>query len=276
MSVGSVVIEDGVEVLYRYKYLPFNDNGLKMVTEGTLKFTCPLEFNDPFDCIPAYDPESIEKLGITRPDLLKKAGAALGMTPAQRIQKRSMLLQNVKNAVESGAFAKDMAKNVSIFCVSRTPCHTLMWSHYANCHKGFVVELKIAMNAPSELVEFVLPQEVNYKSNRPVLDWGRRVDEEDLINCYFTKSIDWEYEQEERVINPGQVAGIYSYSRENFLNSVIAGANIDNSDYKILRRVLSEASNEISREIPLYRAKLSQKKYRVYVPNHPDPDTNKD
>ena len=38
-------------VIYRYKYLPFSEGSLKALTEGTMKFTCPLDFNDPFDCL---------------------------------------------------------------------------------------------------------------------------------------------------------------------------------------------------------------------------------
>lgn len=37
------------EFIYRYKYLPFNENSLKILTEGTIKFTDPETFNDPFD-----------------------------------------------------------------------------------------------------------------------------------------------------------------------------------------------------------------------------------
>lgn len=40
------------DVIYLYKYLPFNEGSLCVLTEGTVKFTSPLNFNDPFDCLP--------------------------------------------------------------------------------------------------------------------------------------------------------------------------------------------------------------------------------
>ena len=53
---------DSEEVFIEYKYLPFNEGSLKVITEGTVKFTCPLEFNDPFDCQPvAYIDKQVRK-----------------------------------------------------------------------------------------------------------------------------------------------------------------------------------------------------------------------
>lgn len=57
---------DSEDVFYRYKYLPFNEGSLKVITEGTVKFTCPLDFNDPFDCQPvAYIDKQVRKKNIS-------------------------------------------------------------------------------------------------------------------------------------------------------------------------------------------------------------------
>ncbi|SIS82470.1 hypothetical protein SAMN05421760_105270 [Neptunomonas antarctica] len=46
--------------IYRYKYLPFDPDGaLKIITESTIKFSNPLEFNDPFDCITFIDTQQL-------------------------------------------------------------------------------------------------------------------------------------------------------------------------------------------------------------------------
>jgi len=46
---------DKLETIKRYKYLPFDIGSLKIITQGTIKFTKPSEFNDPFDCDPGHD-----------------------------------------------------------------------------------------------------------------------------------------------------------------------------------------------------------------------------
>ncbi|MES9903809.1 MAG: hypothetical protein ABW168_14180 [Sedimenticola sp.] len=43
------------ETILRYKYVPFSEGSLSIIKEGTMKFTPPTEFNDPFDCAPDID-----------------------------------------------------------------------------------------------------------------------------------------------------------------------------------------------------------------------------
>jgi hypothetical protein len=59
--------------MLRYKYVPFTENSLKILTDGTIKFSLPSKVNDPFDCFPAHKVElDMRKYEIfikTRPDL---------------------------------------------------------------------------------------------------------------------------------------------------------------------------------------------------------------
>lgn len=261
-------IENGIEVIYRYKYLPLNEGSLKMLTEGTLKFTCPLEFNDPFDCMPSYDPASIDNLDKIRPDLIKQVGAYHKLSPAKRLQRKGIFVQNLKRAVESGDFVKGLVSKLGVLSLSRIPTNILMWSHYADHHKGFVVELRIPMDAPLRHLYRVVPQQVEYLATRPIFALGTSCD----IDGYFlTKSLDWEYEQEERVLSTAEGPGIHSYSREHFLSAVIAGAKMQQTELQILRAAIVKASKDIEREIPLYMAKLAPDKYKVFAPGHPNP-----
>lgn len=252
-----------VESIYRYKYLPFSEGSLKMITLGTLKYTCPLEFNDPFDCMPAYDPASIDNLNINRPDLIQKVAEYHGipMEVARRIA-----INNAHNGVESGEFARGLVSELGVVSLSRDPTNILMWSHYAEHHKGFVVELRIAMDAPRDLLDSVMPFPVVYQVERPVVDWASDFD----VKPYFlTKSRDWKYEQEERILTTSEGPGIHPYSRKHFLWSVIAGSRMSSDNYLALKGSVDQASLEIGREIPLYRAELAGSKYKLYVPGHP-------
>lgn len=240
-----------------------------MIADGTLKFTCPLEFNDPFDSMPAYDPNSIKNVTKLRPDLIRKAGKNLGLSPAKRIQKNWWFQKNVEAGINSGDYAKAIIGGLGIFCVSRTPCNPLMWAHYADSHKGFTVELRIAMDAPGTHIQTILPCPVEYTKTRPIINWAHSV-ERDLEKYFFTKSEDWSYEQEERTITPG--AGIYAYSRAHFLCSVIAGARISEPDYETLKAVVGKASRELGKEVPLHKAQLAQHSYRVFIPGLQNPD----
>lgn len=51
-----MIIVDNIRL---YKYLPFDEGSLRIITEGTIKFTLPSEVNDPFDCAPDYETSNI-------------------------------------------------------------------------------------------------------------------------------------------------------------------------------------------------------------------------
>ncbi|MBD8476457.1 DUF2971 domain-containing protein [Pseudomonas sp. CFBP 8770] len=259
-------LPEEVDLLHRYKYLPFTEGSLKMITEGTLKFTCPLEFNDPFDCMPAYSPESINEVHVTRPGLIRAVANFHDVTFEEA---HAIAIENARRDVESGKFLRGLISGLGVVSLSRTATNVLMWSHYAEHHKGFVVELEISMDAPLQLLEQTMPFPVVYNASRPVLDWANGFD---LDRYFLTKSQDWEYEQEERILTTNQGPGIHPYSRTHFLKSVIAGGRMPAEYFKLLKAAVEEASQQIGKDIPLYKAELARDKYKVYVPRHPSPD----
>lgn len=262
------------ETLYRYKYREMNDANLKIITEGTIRFSSPLEFNDPFDCLPAIDMESIEQMFKRRPDLLKKVGDAMGLSPAQRVQNKGKFIANAKKVVLSGDWARALNSTVGIFCLSRNPCHPLMWAHYAKSHEGFVVEFAIGMDAPEEDIMSMIPHQVHYLDDRPVVDWASQ--NADIEKTFLTKSRHWEYEEEERTLNTQHGPGIYNYSRKLFLNAVIAGARMSSANLAKLREAVAQAESATGKPIAFYQAQLSDTRYRVFIPGHPDPAINAD
>lgn len=261
--------EDSEFVVFRYKYGEMDDGHLKIITDGTLKFSKPSDFNDPFDCSPAYDIESVRNVCERRPDLVKKAASAHGMSPAKRIMSKGRFAANAIKVVESGDWSKGLAERYGVLCLSRNPCQALMWAHYARHHTGFLVEFRLSMEAPRAELDRILPAPVKYVEQRPILDWADK--QVDIEGTFFTKSSDWAYEEEERALDTDCGPGVYPYSRELFLNSVVAGAAMTDKKFKVLQDAVAKAESEIGKKIPLYRAKLSSTSYKVFIPGHPNP-----
>lgn len=260
---------DSEKIIYRYKYREYSEDNLKIITEGTLCFSSTLRFNDPFDSAPAYDLKTIDEIFQRRPDLVRRVGDSMGLSPAKRLMRKPQFVANARRCVESGEWSKSLMSTVGVFCMSRNPCNPLMWAHYAKDHSGFVVEFKIDVDAPRELVEDIMPLPVNYCEKRPILDWaasGRNV--EDYL---LTKSRDWEYEEEERVLDVVRGPGIYPYSREHFLSSVIVGVRIKPEHLEVIRSAVEKVSADTGRSIPVYQARLSSTDYKVFIPDHPNP-----
>lgn len=74
--------------------------------------------------------------------------------------------------------------------LSSTNRSTLMWSHYAQNHEGFVV----GFDGEHEYFEYGVVN-VDYKDQRPYLDPTQSRQDASL---FYTKSTDWRYEQEYR------------------------------------------------------------------------------
>lgn len=256
------------KILYRYKYRDINPGNLKIITEGTLKFSSPIDFNDPFDSTPAYCRQSIQELYSRRPDLMKRVGDAQGLSPAKRLMNKGKYIHNALKVVDSGEYARAFMLTVGAFCVSRNPCNPLMWAHYADDHKGFLVEFRISMGAPKDQLDQMIPLPVTYSDERPILDWASY--SADVTGYLLTKSRDWAYEEEERILTATDGPGFYEYSRYLFLHSVTAGVRVSKEDLQLLQEAVTKASEDIGKNIPLYQAKLSNTHYKVFIPSHPD------
>ena len=86
-----------------------------------------------------------------------------------------------------------------MFCVSETHDNILMWSHYADDHKGAVIEF----HAQLEDSAFLVAQRVRYESTIPIFthEMMKELQADGLFDMItLTKSKDWEYEKEWRVV----------------------------------------------------------------------------
>ena len=77
------------------------------------------------------------------------------------------MIKRMQIAMDNGEFCKQFSDNVGICSLTKDPLNLLMWAHYAQHHKGFVVEFEIplkaadAENLPENfLFDWLIPQEV--------------------------------------------------------------------------------------------------------------------
>lgn len=263
---------DEAHVIYRYKYLPFTEGSLKTISEGTIKFACPLEFNDPFDCLPYYDTTNLSNIHKIRPDLFRAAGNRRGLSPAQRIQRKEEFVARLRNRIEDGTFANDRLRRVGVLSLSKNPLNILMWSHYAAYHQGFVLEFRIPIMGRSEdiihITDRLLPFPVNYLPDRPRIVVSQFETEDLVRKVLLTKSDLWKYEEEERVISEDRPPGIFPYRRDDILCSVVAGIRISDANFEMLTSICNEAKR-CNPGLSLYKAESLKDNYAIHVPGHP-------
>ena len=172
-----------------YKYVTFKS--LKRILKGSIRFTQPGAFNDPFEMVPElYVPEELgnEKLNIQFSVLAPRRDPPVG-TLDDDFESEHLSDQT------SRSILKELNQTTGILCLSRNRSSLLMWSHYADGYSGAIVEF-------DETHEFFSGRfDMKYSKHRPKMDIGIYTESKVPIPIaeLCVKSKEWEYEREVRV-----------------------------------------------------------------------------
>ncbi|MDE7379939.1 MAG: DUF2971 domain-containing protein [Clostridia bacterium] len=143
----------------------------------------------------------------------------------------------------------------AITCFSTSPDNILMWSHYANKHKGFCVEYDFSKMRAQNILLMLYP--AIYSEKRPVVPMtlfdldnlndiklsNDRNAIPDIIMALLTKSKIWDYENEWRIIATQSDLDEQKL-KEDIAVKVYYGANIDEEDKKQLDKIVEEKGLE--------------------------------
>ncbi|MGZ5054895.1 MAG: DUF2971 domain-containing protein [Methylobacter sp.] len=181
-----------------YKYL--HPDRVDVLKNLKIRFTQPKALNDPFESMPLiYLPSADQIISDFEKDCqIEKKIPELAALYESSVQK----LKEKASSHSAGISIMDkINKELGILSLSKTKNNLLMWSHYADSHKGFVIGF-------DETHDFFHPKngqnpinnlrDVNYVSLRSVAQW--ETNEEAYLSIFFEKPKDWDYEKEVRVI----------------------------------------------------------------------------
>ena len=156
-----------------------------------------------------------------------------------------------------------------IICMTERPQSSCLWSHYGDKHQGVALGFDFQKNGESIF-------RVNYSSARPTLDISEETKPGDskamkqIIDCLTTKSPDWSYEREFRVILPlsnsivsKQVVegkDMHFIPMPTQLREVIIGYHCTNEDRQLIRDTVQRTYDW---PISIKRAKLSSHSFEM-------------
>jgi hypothetical protein len=235
----------------------------RVVETGLHYFASPSSFNDPFDCRPNLTLEGTEHAvreylyGMWArqepqvPDAERKAEVEAILRDPSRDPR---IPEN--NRLFAAAYDSLVTAQVGVLCLSEVHDDILMWSHYADCHKGICLIYETGYEF------FAHAQPVRYQRERPSVNPVAQSTEEMLDNAIFTKSSAWAYEKEWRILHYRQGVG-ERQSPPTSLKTVILGVALSGGD-----RRLVEAWAKASPAKPrVLRAFLSPSQFAIHVPN---------
>ncbi len=271
--------------LYRY-YSP--KKGLNAITTNRIYFTPPKFFNDPFEFLPSAkrplnDKEIAAKLKTRRhQDVIRRAFKSIGIFEGNKNEFKKWLYDNFDEAlsilksrfrnaysVVQNTFCDMISNHYAVCSLSLTFSNILMWSHYADSHRGIIIGY--------DLQESDFPNgslsPVNYKVERvlvePLFFAGTEPYKKDLLESMQTKSVSWKYEQEYRIILPinkclSEVIEdrkyFYQELSKNKTKCVILGAKANEDLYKKVKLASIQYPS-----VKLEKALLSTKYFKIEI-----------
>lgn len=211
-----------MDSLHLYKYRVFNDATERLIIYDEVYVPSPLEFNDPFDCrVPViadgseedFRNQLIEYFRSKAPTLSEQEINQLAETKLSDGTHRDAAL--MKRELESAIV--NQLKNTGVYCLSAKNDDILMWSHYADGHKGFCLEFE----GSTDKTFLKRAKQVNYQKELLIINY---FDKNWLPKVLLTKSEQWRYEEEWRII---QVDGPGEYGiPEGVLSGIVFGCQM--------------------------------------------------
>jgi Protein of unknown function (DUF2971) len=245
-----------------YAYRTINDHLRDSLIKRHVWFSNPLRFNDPYDCaLPILDHsnpqdamECVNSLLLRYPAPSAEFEArALMEAKSGKVILASQIIQEWRNGMERSG----------VICFSENPDNILMWSHYASQHQGICLGFEFGDN------RHVL-QKVTYSDylpNIPLVELVKEDNAESLRTFCQTKSRDWAYEHEWRLIHLAPpFDSDHDKSRAlsiqpEMLRRVIFGWRIKPERREELKRLLKDWPTPIH----FYQAKPHSSRFKVQL-----------
>jgi hypothetical protein len=227
-----------------YKYLP--PARADVLERASIRFTQPVYFNDPFEFSPtigalvapsdegAFIESALSEALSDKEAFAQRFYAALEehapfpppevrtvVTPEIGLaliepELRPMFEEFIRQATHSlnerwrPETREQVGRKVGVLSLTELPDNLLMWAHYAESHKGFVVGFDAehpyfdARKHPDDMIRHLAP--VVYTVDRPAaVLLNPSVAEQEhaqrfASSFFLTKSVDWQYEREWRML----------------------------------------------------------------------------
>ena len=249
---------------YFYKYSTINENLRSTISNGELWYNTSNNFNDPFDCKAYLNFGNTEEECRMNFDKFNRAFKIDQPELNMKVWNNLLKKPNDFNLINSYSAADNIEKSIGVTCFSENYNNTLMWSHYANSHKGLVLEFKKDING--SLSKGMLP--VNYFENYPIINVSDYTEEQMISIVYqviCAKGIDWEYENEWRTVT-ADGSGLKKFDKSE-LTGLIFGLNTDEKDKKEIFDLIQKSGyTDINFKEAEFESRKFVIKYEKYKP----------
>lgn len=245
-----------------YKYRCFDARSISMLANNQVYFASPRDFNDPFDCgahehmFDDLREDSLEALARAHPDVSPDAVTAENTQRFKEAFQQHPEVIQIKKKLKSDY--ETFLNKEGILSLSERNDSILMWSHYANYHKGFCIgfnnslglddlmEVEYSKDRGNDLIKVFL--ESQGKSKNDQIDSS--------MNLYvLRKHLDWNYEREWRAVRK---QGLMTYP-VGCVDQMIFGLKMPAEERSVIRDLLR------GRDVKFFEAVKSTRYFAVEI-----------
>jgi len=242
-----------------YRFEPADCSRIESLRDGRLFIADPARFNDPLDL--QLDVRYVAgRTGFTDDQLRTAAAALFGSVEIDHVHWlfSSEMLEDVRRWIKGGMsddpdhIAASLKRHIGTFgvqCFSNSYEIPLSWSHYASGHQGFCIEYDLhKMTLASENPQLAM-YDVTYSNELPQVCVSEILftPHQAISRLLATKTIDWAYEQEFRLVHFEQKGCKVDMPEGLRIASLIGGVSMSWAHFELLRTVGQELG------VPVYR-----------------------
>lgn len=229
------------EILYKYRSWN-NEIQKSPLTKSELYLSSPMDFNDPFDCrIPSnlkdMNQEEVEEYGRiiikNHSKIMIELGWDLNEEYRYIVDRISEDRNSFQNEFQERTF-DSYNKHLGVLSLSKRWDSILMWSHYADNHKGYCIGFHQDMLTSSSFFgaggPVIYPQDANFPKISPTKEF----EPESQFLATHHKAFDWNYEEEYRFTKlqypkPFEKSERIIKVPDNFIGEVLIGLRAEAS-----------------------------------------------
>ena len=214
-----------------YKYYSWDNKfNKRILTDNEIWLSSPDQFNDPFDSTAPFRYNEDEMTPANIFSKLLEMGRKLYPLISENELHSRCYKRQYSGAFENNQYWKDLypehkaiMNTFGIFCTTTKKDNLLMWAHYANSHRGFCVGIDkfiLYKTIRSTLTK------VSYSNKLPVMSLNKvDTNASYLMKILASKSEDWQYEDEYRIIKNDAARTTYILPEEG-IKEIILGQNM--------------------------------------------------
>lgn len=233
-----------------YRFRSDSNFTLDELENSYVYFQNPKKLNDPFEC--CYYLMYVTRNPIELKKLYRLIAPKLRYDDNENIKKD--FAKNIfwRFSVFVDERIKVFIENFGIACFTNNPQNHLMWSHYANFHRGVCLQYDISKD--SKFFHGIRP--INYIRNIEPKEYWPISRNQDILHLLYTKSDLWEEEQELRVVSKmqGQIP-----VEKNSLRSIIFGINTSDEFKKKVINITRDKYPDLS----YFNSKPSEQRFGI-------------